>query len=521
MNMSTFFKKVLFFTALSLILQVFQSFGAPCAAAKTPVQSSLQEQEISGIDRLIRGWKFSDAFAIVTEKLNSPEKIEKKHKKDLLERLGIILKMLGKTYDSMAGFNEALKIDPSSEDSLYFLAMLNLITGNNSAARSFCDKLKAASRESAWYYLISGTAYSFEGQSEAAYSEIKRSVKINPEIFESRVFLFNYYKKNRKYDQARDELINLMKLTPDFERSVFLSAGAFGSRRKAEESVKAQILCEYGLITYNNFKNPKTAMKYYEESIKLAPRMVRARIALAQCLILFGKNQKALELVEEALAIEPAYKMGHDFKMKLTEGGSTDGLINVNIDTLAPTNMLGLYRYCSKCGKRNKLSHRYCAGCSSSLLRKRSEKTAAETPAPPLKESASVDALPPGDEPGEYDEGFEKGIAFLENKDYEKAEESFKALIGAAPRSPELYNMLGITCLGLRKNEEAVKNFRKSISLNPDFAEGYISLGKAYELMKKNALAASMYEKALKIDSEYEEARAALKKLNSSGMNGD
>jgi len=517
--MSTFLKKTVFL-ALLLISPFFYGCGVNCAEAKTTVQS-LDSQDFPEIDRLIRGWKFSDAFAAVTEKLNSQEKLGKKQKKYLLERLGVILKMLGKTYDSMAGFNEALKIDPASEESLYYLAMLNLVTGNNSAARSYCDKLKASARENAWYYLISGTAYSFEGRNDEAYSEIKRSVKINPEIFESRVFLFNYYKKNRKYDQARDELLNLMKLTPDFERSVFLSAGAFESRKKAGESVKAQILCEYGLITYNNFKNPKTAMKYYEEAIKLAPRMVRARIALAQCLVLFGKNQKALELVEEALAIEPAYKMGHDFKMKLTEGGPTDELVNVNIDTLAPTNMLGLYRYCSSCGKRNKLSHRYCAGCSSSLLRKRSEKAVAETPAPPVKETLSGDALPAGDEPGEYDDGFEKGIAWLENKEYEKAEASFKALISAAPRSPELYNMLGITCLGMRKNEEAVKNFRRSISLNPDFAEGYISLGKAYELMKKNALAASMYEKALKIDSEYEEARAALKKLNSSGVKGE
>ncbi len=502
---------------LSFALLTFQVEHPLYALAKAPAKSS-DLLDSSDVDRLIRGWKFSDAFAVVTEKLNFSEKLEKKQKRYLLERLGIILKMLGKTYESMAGFNEALKLG-QSEDSLYFLAMLNLATGNNQAARSYCEKLKAISRESARYYLISGIAYSLEGQNENAYSEIKKSVKINPEIFESRAFLFNYYKKNRKYDQARDELLNLMKLNPDFERAFFFSAPSFDSRRKAEESVKAQILCEYGLITYNYFKNPKTAMKYYEEAISLAPRMIKARIALAQCLILFGKNQKALTLVEEALAIEPTYKLGHDFKMKLTAGEPTDALINMNIDTLAATNMLGLYRYCSKCGKRNKLSYKYCAGCSSSLLRKAGEKAVAVSSEPSVNVELSGDALN-GDEPGEYDEGFEKGIAYLENKEYEKAEESFKALMNSAPKSPELYNMLGITYLGMQKNEEAIKNFRKSISLNPDFAEGYISLGKAYELMKKNALAASMYKKALKIDSEYEEARAALKKLDSSAITG-
>ena len=518
--MSTFSKKFAFFLIFSLILLGFhEGYVASFALAKTPARNS-ESDDLADVDRLIRNWKFSDAFAIVTEKLNSTKTLEKAHKKNLLEKLGIILKMLGKTYDSMASFNEALKIDPSSRDSLYFLAMLNLITGNNSAARSYCGKLKTASHESAWYYLLSGTAYSFEGQNETAYSEIKNSVKINPDIFESRVFLFNYYKKNRKYDQARDELLTLMKLTPDFERSVFLSAGSFESRRKAEESVKAQILFEYGLITYNNFKNPKTAMKYYEEAINMAPQMVKARIGLAQCLILFGKNQKALVLVEEALAIEPAYKMGHDFKMKLTGGESTDALINMNIDTLAPTNMLGLYRYCSKCGKRNKLNHKYCAGCSSSLLRKSVEKNVDAAQAPAVSAALSASSTSGEEAGGEYDEGFEKGIVYLENKEYEKAEESFKVLINAAPRSPELYNMLGITYLGMGKNEEAVKIFRKSISLNPDFAEGYISLGKAYELMKKNELAVSMYEKALKIDSEYEEARNALKKLGLPGAKG-
>lgn len=506
-------KLTAFIVMLAFVLTI--AFGSGMVLAK--------DDPFPEISQLIKKWQFADAFALVTEKLNSQTDLATSEVTYLNSKLGIILKMLGRDQDALAHFNEIIKVDETSETALYFLSILYMSSGNFDNARAYCEKLKKLNPKNYRAYVISAVIYSAELNINKAYAEARKAFDLNDESFEANAIIYNYYKKTKKYDQARDRLKKLLKLTPDLENAPFFNIKNFRDKSAAFDRVKAEVLYEYGILTYNYFKQPKIAQKYYNESIKLYSEIVAPKIASAQCHLLFGHIDEAQKLLCDVIAIDNANKIALDVLSKIKNNDKFDDFINLNLDTMQPENIAKLVKYCQNCGKSNKLSQKYCIYCGKIIKSpEKRVKYDQENTAPNNERSIKPETASKNEDTvsnalvtpeSEYDKYFEEGMFNLENQAYESAEINFRQIIKLMPKSPEGYNFLGITYLARANYEEAVKNFEKSVSMNPDFAEGYFSLGKVYEIQKKYSKAFSMYEKAIKINSEYDEAKAARERL--------
>jgi tetratricopeptide (TPR) repeat protein len=75
---------------------------------------------------------------------------------------------------------------------------------------------------------------------------------------------------------------------------------------------------------------------------------------------------------------------------------------------------------------------------------------------------------------------YEKGQAYVEQKEYSKAANSFKRAISYKSDFAEAYNMLGFSLRKDGKYKAAIKQYEKALSINPDFAEAHEYIGEAY-----------------------------------------
>ncbi len=476
------------------------------------------------IKKMIDDWRYSDAFSVITEKLNMKEPLNARDKLSLYISLSVVLKMLARPADALVNINQAAAIDASSEICLYYLSLLSLSTSDIRKADLYASELKTLYPRNPWGYLISSTIYAYEGRAAKAYEEINKTLKYEQNLFEARAFLFSYYKKRKKYDAARNELKKLMKLTPNFELAPFFNAAGFNDRKNADDVVKSELFYEYGNLMYNYFKNPKSALKYYRQSEKLNASHVKTKIGMAQYYALFNQNDRAAELLTEAFRLNPDERAAAEFYNKFDNAESIETFINLNINTMKHSFISTRFSFCQACGTANKLNARKCVNCKKNIIHRSAVKdipavkavSSIKSPAADKKLKNIEDEEFSGSDEIErkYDECLETGIKNLENKDYESAENNFKEMILLMPDSPEGYNLLGATYLATHNYNVAIDNFKRAISLNADFAEGYFSLGKTYELTGKNLKAIEMYKKAVKIDSEYEEAAEALKEIS-------
>jgi|GEM_PF-3754497 len=465
------------------------------------------------IVKLIENWKYSDAFLAITSRLNSAEKLTREEKLSLMLNLTAVLKMLGRTKDAIASAMHALSIDSSSEVALYYASMLNLMLNDIDAASGYSKRLKQVDPQNPWAYFIASAIFASEGRSKRAFEEIKTAIKFERDMFEARAVLFNYYKKRKKYESARDELKKMMKLAPNFELAPFFTASSLKDKKSAENMVKSEMLYEYASLMYNYFKNPKTALKYYRQSEKLNPDHTKTRIGVAQCLALFGNIEKAREILKDIAKKNPEDKLACGFYDKLDNAESLERFININLNTLRQVSKAVKLKYCKICGTVMDHSIAECPNCQAGSL-KIPEPRVIENKEKKSSGEATDENFNANDElEAKYDRCLEIGLENLEAHSYESAEVNFKEMIKLMPDSPEGYNMLGAVYLASANYDVAIKNFKRAVSLNSDYAEGYFSLAKAYEMTRQYKTAVFMYEKALKIDEEYEEAELALKKL--------
>ena len=184
-------KAVKNYAALFLVASFFlaqQILYAPpqVLASEVKIPSLLDSKEVSKfteIKKMIDGWRYSDAFSAITEKLNSKDKLSDAEKKALYINLAVVLKMLGKPADALSNIKLAHELNASSEVCLYYLSLLSLSVSDIAAASSYAGKLKEISPENPWAYLMSASIFAFEGRARKAYDEIKKAIKLERDFF--------------------------------------------------------------------------------------------------------------------------------------------------------------------------------------------------------------------------------------------------------------------------------------------------------------------------------------------------
>ena len=95
---------------------------------------------------------------------------------------------------------------------------------------------------------------------------------------------------------------------------------------------------------------------------------------------------------------------------------------------------------------------------------------------------------------------FAQGVASAQQKDWRKAETSFRKGIALDPNYADAYYNLGLALKNQGKTAEAIAACQKAISLNSNDAEAYYNLGVALGKHGKTAEAIVAYQKAISLN---------------------
>jgi O-antigen ligase/tetratricopeptide (TPR) repeat protein len=111
---------------------------------------------------------------------------------------------------------------------------------------------------------------------------------------------------------------------------------------------------------------------------------------------------------------------------------------------------------------------------------------------------------------------FEKGEGYVKNRDWNRAEETYRKIVKLVPGSIKGHLYLGNIYFSQGKIKESINQYQKIIELSPTFNTGaHNNLGLAYLELKKVNLAREEFHKVLKVDPGNEVARRKLKEIES------
>ena len=99
-----------------------------------------------------------------------------------------------------------------------------------------------------------------------------------------------------------------------------------------------------------------------------------------------------------------------------------------------------------------------------------------------------------------------RGVAYHELKQYERAIEDFNKAIELDPNLADGYYNRGFTYHELKQYERAIEDYNKAIELNPKYAVAYNNRGLAYGELKEHERAIEDYNKAIELDPNLADA---------------
>lgn len=80
---------------------------------------------------------------------------------------------------------------------------------------------------------------------------------------------------------------------------------------------------------------------------------------------------------------------------------------------------------------------------------------------------------------------YEKGLAYLQNEKFSKAEKSFKKLLALTHHDAHIHYLMGLAKAGQNKNKAAVRYLKKAIKYDKKLYEAYGSLAQSYVKLKR------------------------------------
>jgi len=96
-----------------------------------------------------------------------------------------------------------------------------------------------------------------------------------------------------------------------------------------------------------------------------------------------------------------------------------------------------------------------------------------------------------------------KGDLYMAQRDKTKAQEAYKAALGAQPDYLPPYYALARILLSDNKQEEAIAQYKAALEKNPNQAGPHMLIGTIYDMQKKHDLSKEHYRSALKINPDF------------------
>ena len=96
-----------------------------------------------------------------------------------------------------------------------------------------------------------------------------------------------------------------------------------------------------------------------------------------------------------------------------------------------------------------------------------------------------------------------RGNAYREIKQHERAIEEYNKAIELNPNLAMAYNNRGVAYCEIKQHERAIEEYNKAIELNPNLAMAYNNRGIAYREIKQHEKAIEDYNKAIELNPKY------------------
>ena len=353
------------------------------------------------------------------------------------------------------------------------------------------------------------------GDAEKAEREFLNAVEIAPDLLNSRIILARYYIKNDRFRDAIDTLKKGLKESPD-DAILYNSIGAayFGSKdtNKAVQyfekaiAAKPEFLMPYFNIAvlYLDKDEKDKAINEYKRVLEIDGKNVAALLMLAKIMeaekkekeafayyrkakeqgksIAFlslarfyygkGKTEKAINVLDEALRVDPKDLKAMDMKGRLYLAGKDYKRALSLYETMSMTDpargRIGKAMVYKSMGDFQKAVREF-----EGLLAGKGDKTGI------LKQMVDL---------------------YIEKKDFKEAENYAREIISSSSESDKGYRSLAAVYIAGRRFQEAIDALKKAGALNPKNLETKLTLGRTFTASKD-------YRKALEIFKEIEKSK--------------
>ena len=184
------------------------------------------------------------------------------------------------------------------------------------------------------------------------------------------------------------------------------------------------------------FSDPKKAIEYLNEAIRLKPDYARAYVGRGIAYVSLGQRQRAIKDFNKAIGLQPDYALSYYNRgVAYKDLGQYERAIeDFNNALRLKPDYANVYHY--------------------------------------------------------------RGVAYARLGQNQRAIEDYNEALRLKPDYPKAYNNLGVAYYGLGQYERAIEDFNEAILLKPDYAEAYDNRGAAYLIMGNTARGCSDAKKA-------------------------
>ncbi|MDX9782082.1 MAG: tetratricopeptide repeat protein [Bacteroidales bacterium] len=218
-------------------------------------------------------------------------------KKDVRERSfmfieGLRMLNLGNLTGAEKIFTELASKFPDMDAAYYYLADINLKTGNLTKALSFTEKAVEADSTNYWYGIQLARIHSATGNFDKAAKVYERILTGSSANTSLNIELIELYSRNKEYDKALAALLDIEKKNGLNEAIVLTRYNIMATQGNQEPAIKlleefnnsaptprtATLLGDY----YASIKRDSTAMENYTTALALDPGYIPAIFGLAE-----------------------------------------------------------------------------------------------------------------------------------------------------------------------------------------------------------------------------------------------
>jgi tetratricopeptide (TPR) repeat protein len=347
----------------------------------------------------------------------------------------------------------------------YLKGMLEQRSGKLRQAQKDYQRAIAADGQALGIYQDLAYLYWHLGDKDEAMGIIEKLNDIDGENPKTTAFIGNFYLIANSTENAKIFWDKTLKLDPENETALYALAAQYFNNSDFVQSEKYWKLflaqepesipghLQLGLVQEKRDEN-ETALKTYDELIKLRPEISEAYIAKARIYENTGRIKLAAEEFEKLLKFYPhnpfiLVNLGRYYFLENDLDKAQAALKEAK--EIAPNDLNASYWLGAVYEKQGNID---------AAIYEFEKITKTE-------ENLFVMA--------------KLGYFYAIKRDFKKSEKYFLKALQKDPNNAELLFFTALSYMDLQKKDKAIEYFTKLVNVKPDFSEGYFFLGQAYE----------------------------------------